>query len=180
MVSHSLFPSERSLHIAVVTETYPPEVNGVAMSMARVVQGLTARRHVIDVIRPRQSDPDNPADTVWQRSMLTASWPVPGYPKLRMGVPCKGRLVQRWRAERPDVVHIATEGPRGWAALRAARPLRLPAISKPAMPAMSRPSAPIVASVPLAGTCVVNTSVLASMLYSVVAAGGVVLMPLFR
>lgn len=126
MVSHSLLPPDRSLHIAVVTETYPPEVNGVAMSMARVVQGLVARRHLIDVIRPRQSDADAPADTVWLRSMLTASWPVPGYPKLRMGVPCKNMLVRRWRAERPDVVHIATEGPLGWSALRAARQLRLP------------------------------------------------------
>jgi glycosyltransferase involved in cell wall biosynthesis len=129
MNGQTMHSTKRSLHVAVVSETYPPEVNGVAMSMARVVQGLVARRHLIDVIRPRQSDADAPADTVWLRSMLTASWPVPGYPKLRMGVPCKSSLLQRWRAERPDVVHIATEGPLGWSALRAARQLRLPVTS---------------------------------------------------
>lgn len=43
-----------SRRLAVVTETYPPEVNGVAMSMARVVDGLNRRNHDVQLIRPRQ------------------------------------------------------------------------------------------------------------------------------
>ncbi len=44
----------RPLRIACVTETYPPEVNGVAMTVARLVQSLRARHHAVQVVRPRQ------------------------------------------------------------------------------------------------------------------------------
>jgi hypothetical protein len=43
-----------------------------------------------------------------------------------MGVPSKGALIRQWQLWRPDVVHIATEGPLGWSALRAAEYLKLP------------------------------------------------------
>jgi glycosyltransferase involved in cell wall biosynthesis len=46
-----------------------------------------------------------------------------------MGLPQVGSLVRLWSAHRPDLVHIATEGPLGWAALRAARRLGLPVTS---------------------------------------------------
>ena len=51
--------------------------------------------------------------------------PVPRYPELTMGMPSKGHLVRLWASDRPDLVHIATEGPLGWSALQAARKLRL-------------------------------------------------------
>ena len=41
-------------HICVVTETYPPEINGVALTLARLVDGLRARGHVVSVVRPRR------------------------------------------------------------------------------------------------------------------------------
>ncbi|MFN6171232.1 MAG: glycosyltransferase family 1 protein, partial [Burkholderiales bacterium] len=44
----------RSLRVAFVTETYPPEVNGVAMTLAHLVQGLHSRNHDVQLIRPRQ------------------------------------------------------------------------------------------------------------------------------
>ncbi len=46
--------ARRSLRIAVVTETYPPEVNGVALTVARFVEGLRRRDHEIQLVRPRQ------------------------------------------------------------------------------------------------------------------------------
>ncbi len=45
-----------SLHIAVVTETYPPEVNGVAMTLGRMVRGLLANGHRISLPRPRHGE----------------------------------------------------------------------------------------------------------------------------
>ena len=51
---------------------------------------------------------------------------IPRYSQLRMGLPAKGLLIRRWTLQRPDVVHIATEGPLGWSALQAARRLKLP------------------------------------------------------
>ena len=55
--------------------------------------------------------------------------PIPHYPGLRMGVPAKRSLVRRWSVQRPDIVHVATEGPLGWSALQAARVLKLPVTS---------------------------------------------------
>src|SRR5471030_1169627 len=46
---------QRPLRIACVTETYPPEVNGVAMTIARLVQSLRERQHTVQVVRPRQA-----------------------------------------------------------------------------------------------------------------------------
>ena len=55
--------------------------------------------------------------------------PIPRYPHLRMGVTSKKALVKLWSRRRPDVVHIATEGPMGWSALQAANHLKLPVCS---------------------------------------------------
>ncbi len=120
-----------SRRLAVVTETYPPEVNGVAMSMARVVDGLNRRNHDVQLIRPRQSAKltTPPTGKPAVDEVLTKGLPVPLYPNLRMGVPSKRALVKLWSLKRPDVVHIATEGPLGWSALQAAQHLALPVTS---------------------------------------------------
>ena len=116
-----------SLRVALVTETYPPEINGVSLSVSRLAQALQARGHRLQLIRPRQTldAPEHrhahPRDLVLVRGL-----PIPRYPNLRMGLPAKSALVRLWSAQRPDVVHIATEGPLGWSALQAARKLRLP------------------------------------------------------
>ncbi len=114
------------LHIALVTETYLPEVNGVAITLARMVHGLRARGHHIHLIRPRQHRQDVAAQETSYAETLVAGMPIPGYPELKSGLPAKGRLVKLWTAQRPDIVHIATEGPLGWSALSAARKLKLP------------------------------------------------------
>lgn len=41
-------------HICVVTETYPPEINGVAITLSRLVNGLRARGNRVSVVHPRQ------------------------------------------------------------------------------------------------------------------------------
>ena len=52
------------MRIAVVTETYPPEVNGVAITLAKMIDGLRARHHGLHLIRPTQPvfDQQRPAD----------------------------------------------------------------------------------------------------------------------
>ncbi|MFM2074734.1 MAG: hypothetical protein RJB34_1039 [Pseudomonadota bacterium] len=115
------------LRIALVTETYPPEINGVAMTLQRLVNSLLQRGHRVQLIRPRQSveplDGDKPQGL---NQVLMRGWPVPKYPHLRMGLPSQGELLRLWSEHRPDVVHIATEGPLGWSALKAAKKLKLP------------------------------------------------------
>jgi len=112
-----------SLKVAVVTETYPPEVNGVARSIARMVDGLVARGHHVWLMRPRQSKTDCAADEPFFKECLLPSLPIPGYPGLRLGLPSFARLLREWRRDRPDLVHVVTEGPLGLAAIIVARKL---------------------------------------------------------
>ena len=118
----------RTMRIAVITETYPPEVNGVALTAARFVEALRSAGHDIQLVRPRQRSEAPPA-APGLCQLLTQGVPIPSYPNLRMGLPAKRALEQRWTLERPDVVHIVTEGPLGWSALRAALKLKLPVVS---------------------------------------------------
>lgn len=111
------------MKIAMVTETYPPEVNGVARTVNEMVEGLRERGHSIALARPRQSAADAPyldGDLV---EWLGPGVAVPRYPQLKFGLPAKRSLVGQWQRWKPDVVHIATEGPLGWSALAAAREL---------------------------------------------------------
>ncbi len=117
------------MRIAVVTETYPPEVNGVANTLWRMVQGLRERGHAIQLVRLRQHADDLPAAAARFDEVLLRGWPIPRYPHLRMGLPCTSTLIELWTQRRPQIVHIATEGPLGWSALRAARHLDLPVVS---------------------------------------------------
>lgn len=114
-----------ALHIAMITETYPPEVNGVARTVKEMVEGLRARGHSIQLVRPRQNGHDRAAINGNLVEMLGRGIAIPRYPQLKMGLPAKGALVRSWSERRPDLVHIATEGPLGWSALAAARTLRL-------------------------------------------------------
>lgn len=123
-------PSMRpQLRIAVVTETYPPEVNGVAMTLGRLVGGLQARNHQVQLIRPRQHADDAPQPTATLTEHLQRGIALPRYEGLKMGLPAKAALTRLWTRQRPDVVQIATEGPLGWSALAAANKLRLPVAS---------------------------------------------------
>ncbi len=126
------FPHQhRVLRVAMVTETYPPDVNGVALTVARVVSGLRANGHEVQLVRPRQGTQELGAglDAEGHEEVLTRGIPIPKYRHLRMGAISKRKLVHLWSRHRPDVVHIATEGPLGWSALQAALHLHLPVCS---------------------------------------------------
>ncbi|MCW0405636.1 glycosyltransferase family 4 protein [Xanthomonas sacchari] len=109
------------MRYAIVTETYPPEVNGVALTVQGLELGLRARGHTVDVVRPRQAGDADPADL-----RLVRGAALPRYPGLKFGLPAPRRLTKLWQAAPPDAVYIATEGPLGWSALRSARRLGIP------------------------------------------------------
>lgn len=116
----------RKLRIAVVTETYPPEVNGVAMTIGRMIAGLQQRQHQIQLVRPRQHSSDNPVQQPDFEEVLQRGMAIPRYEALKLGLPAKQALFRLWSVKRPDIVHIVTEGPLGWSALAAAQKLKLP------------------------------------------------------
>ncbi len=119
---------QNPLHLALVTETYSPEINGVAMTLGRLVDGLAQRGHRVTIVRPRQRH-ESPRFSVTQRlacrQVRLPGIPMPGYPQLRIGLPAARRLRQVWRLNRPDLVHVATEGPLGASAITVARQLGL-------------------------------------------------------
>ena len=111
------------MHYAIVTETWPPEVNGVALTVCGLVDGLRRRGHAVSVVRPRQ--PEDGA--AMQATLLVRAGRLPRYPGLRFGWPSTRALLRQWTQSRPDALYIATEGPLGWSALRAAARLGIPA-----------------------------------------------------
>ena len=120
--------ADRKLRIAVVTETYPPEINGVAMTISRMVEGLR-QNHVVELIRPRQNPQDSAKHEPTFQELLVRGFPIPRYQGLKLGLPAKQRLIKLWTEQRPDVVHLVTEGPLGSSALSAARKLGIPVSS---------------------------------------------------
>ena len=123
---HNLLAPRRPLRIGVVTETYPPEINGVAFTVARWVEGLRRRSHVVQLVRTRQGDQDAPASGDCPETLRLPGFRIPGYPQLQGGWPARRAVLAQWRRARPDLVHIVTEGPLGYSALRAARRLGIP------------------------------------------------------
>jgi glycosyltransferase involved in cell wall biosynthesis len=120
------------LNLVLVTETYSPEINGVAMTLGRLVDGLAARGHRLTIVRPRQRH-ESPRYSVTQRlacrQVRLPGVPIPGYPQMRLGLPASRRLRKLWSLNRPDLVHVATEGPLGASAITTARALGIPVTS---------------------------------------------------
>ncbi len=116
----------RNLRIALVTETYTPEINGVARTLSRLVDALHERGHSIHIIRPRQKNEDHRPQ---YELTHVGGLPIPGYADLQFGLPACARIYHLWRSESPDIIYIATEGPLGWSALNMANKLKIPVIS---------------------------------------------------
>lgn len=112
------------MRIGIVSETYPPEINGVALTVHSLAAGLAARGHDIDLIRPRQPQPQ-PAEPGID-VLEVRGGALPRYPGLRFGLPAGRTLRQHWMQQRPDAVYVATEGPLGWSAMRTARRMGIP------------------------------------------------------
>ena len=112
------------MRYGIVTETYPPEVNGVALTVQGLEHGLRERGHDVELVRPRQPGDSGGASA---DAVLVRGASLPRYPGLRFGLPATRRLRRHWQQQRPDAIYVATEGPLGWSALRAARQLGIPA-----------------------------------------------------
>lgn len=115
------------MKLSIVTETYPPEVNGVAMTLHRISEGLRALGHEVRIVRPRQEGEPKGAPEATETTV--PSLPLPGYKGLHFGLPCRVTLRKLWQSDRPDVIYAATEGPLGQSAIKAAGDLDIPVTS---------------------------------------------------
>ena len=100
-----------TLHtIAIVTDAWFPQVNGVVRTLSRTKEELESRGYRVEVISPEG-----------YRSV-----PCPTYPEIRLALFAARSVKKRLTHLKPDAVHIATEGPLGLAARRWCRRNHLP------------------------------------------------------
>ena len=88
----------------LVSETFYPEVNGVSMTLHRLLLGLQKKGFKTTIIRPRQKS--EPAKRFPYEEHLVAGIPIPCYPELRFGITTTNHLKKIWRAKRPTLIHI--------------------------------------------------------------------------
>ena len=110
---------QTSLRIVLVTETWPPEINGVALSIYQLVSGLKAKGHQVYIVRPQQKNEAHHENN--ESELLVKGFAIPKYPGLQFVSPVYGQITKLLKSVKPDVVHIVTEGPLGLAALYAAK-----------------------------------------------------------
>ncbi len=115
--------------VTIVTETFAPEINGVAHTLGQLVKGLRARGISVQVIRPRQNKGDVSRQEEDLSTVTLPGLPIPGYAELKFGIPLIGRIASALKDFNPQVVYVATEGPMGWAAVRAATKADMPVLS---------------------------------------------------
>jgi len=110
------------MKLTFVSDTYAPQLNGVARTLERLVQGLRELGHRVDVVRPAVLGAQ-------EEGMEVLSFPLPGYEGIHVGFPTIARLLARWSRERPDIVYVATETPLGFASVHSARALGIPVVT---------------------------------------------------
>lgn len=114
------------MRLSIVTDTYPPEINGVAQTVRAFADGMRGLGHAVDLVRPCQ-DGETPGPG--RDELLARGSRLPRYRALRFGFPCGVHLRRHWQATRPDALYIATEGLLGWSAQRSARELAIPTVT---------------------------------------------------
>jgi glycosyltransferase involved in cell wall biosynthesis len=90
------------MKIALVTDAWSPQVNGVVTTLVELVRELSAAGHELLVIEPGQF----------------RTRPCPGYAGIDLAISPRRQLTERLDAFTPDAIHLATEGPLGWAGRR--------------------------------------------------------------
>jgi len=116
-------------YVGIVTETFPPDVNGCAMTLGHLVEWLLAQGHDVQLVRPsrhrrERAHFDGALHVVPRRSMR-----IPLYRIQRFGLPAPCYLHRMWHARPPDVAYVATEGPLGYSALIVAERFHIPVVS---------------------------------------------------
>src|SRR5579872_873507 len=113
------------MRVVIVTESFPPDVNGVAHSVVRVAEQLVRRGHEPLIIAPR---PAGTYQDAYEYPVLRVrSIPLPGYPGFRLGLP--GGVDAALAASAPDVIHLASPVFLGAWGARAASRLGVPAVA---------------------------------------------------
>ena len=98
------------MRILIVTDAWPPQINGVVRTLQTVGNELTKLGHVVEFVVPEG------------RRVVR----VPNYKEIELSIVGARTIGREIDAFKPDAIHIATEGPLGWAARRACLRRKLP------------------------------------------------------
>ena len=93
------------------------------MTLGIIARGLGIRGHEITVYRPHRDDLPTPEVERAYQQVTMPGFRIPGYQLLRFGWPARRSFCKFWHSDRPDLVHVVTEGPLGASAVSAARAL---------------------------------------------------------
>jgi glycosyltransferase involved in cell wall biosynthesis len=113
------------VRIALVSDTYTPQVNGVTTVVVRIANVLREFGHKVVVIAPRY--PGHPATDPNELRIPSASFPP--YPAIRLSLPQFGAVARFLDLFEPELVHVATEGPLGLTGRRYALRRRVPLVT---------------------------------------------------
>jgi phosphatidylinositol alpha 1,6-mannosyltransferase len=117
------------MRIAIITESLPPDVNGVANCVVRVAENLVRKGHHPLVIAPEPAHSTAGADSHFRYPVeRVPSVPLPGYPTFRLGLPTP-RTRRAVAGHRADVVHLASPVALGAWGSRVARAMDLPVVA---------------------------------------------------
>ncbi|MDF1763130.1 MAG: glycosyltransferase family 1 protein [Oleibacter sp.] len=121
--------TEHLKRVAIITETYAPEINGVAHTLLQLVNGLKNCGIEVLIIRPHQQGTDQDKQHIDEHTITVPGLPLPGYKELSFGLPMRSRISSALTEFAPQAIYVATEGPLGLAACSAARRLNVPVVS---------------------------------------------------
>ena len=118
------------MRVAIVAESFLPNVNGVTNSVLRVLEHLRCTGHEALVIAPDTPRGEPAADKIYEgvRVHRVPSRMFPKITSLPLGVP-RPRMVSVLRGFDPDVVHLASPALLGWGGMLAARHLGVPTVA---------------------------------------------------
>lgn len=130
-IDHNVAPSiqaenTKKTRIAIVTETWYPDINGVSRSIGKLVESLL--NHGFDIQLFHAHSTISGTDLRIEEHAMRG-FALPFYKEVKVGLPQTKRFIKLWQEQPPKCVQIVTEGPLGYSALRAAKKLGIPVIS---------------------------------------------------
>lgn len=97
------------MKICIATDAWHPQVNGVVTTLSQTVATLTSWGHQILLLTPE----------------MFSTFPCPTYPEINLSLVTRRKICAKLATFEPDAVHIATEGPIGWATRAACKKSKL-------------------------------------------------------
>ncbi|WP_327427168.1 MULTISPECIES: glycosyltransferase family 4 protein [unclassified Streptomyces] len=116
------------MRVVIVTESFPPDVNGVAHCALQTARHLVDRGHAPLVVAPATAAGNGPDALAPCPVVRVPSLPLPGYPQVRVALPSR-RVAAAITEHRADIVHLASPFVLGVRGMAAAARLGIPAVA---------------------------------------------------